>query len=352
MNDGAKKSENEKMNDPGQKNEILRKHPLLDVRDLRTHFFLPEGIIRAVDNVSFQVEEGEIVGLVGESGCGKSVTALSILGLIQSPPGQIVGGKILFQGKDLRKMSPDQLRRIRGDRISMIFQEPMTSLNPVYSIGDQIIEVYTEHLGLSRKEARERAKEMLEKVQIPSPAKRIYEYPHQLSGGMRQRAMIAMALACKPAMILADEPTTALDVTIQAQILELMVELQESMGTSIILITHNLGAVAEYARHVIVMYSGKIMEKAPVIPIFESPLHPYTIGLLNSIPKLGSKAIGGKRRLEEIPGMVPSLNDLPEGCCFHPRCFKGRGICKKEEPELLEIQPGHSVACRAVMEGW
>ena len=352
MNDGVKKSENEKMNDPGQKNKILRKHPLLDVRDLRTHFFLPEGIIRAVDNVSFQVEEGEIVGLVGESGCGKSVTALSILGLIQSPPGQIVGGEILFQGKDLRKMSPDQLRRIRGDRISMIFQEPMTSLNPVYSIGDQIIEVYTEHLGLSRKEARKRAKEMLEKVQIPSPAKRIYEYPHQLSGGMRQRAMIAMALACKPAMILADEPTTALDVTIQAQILELMVELQELMGTSILLITHNLGSVAEYAKRVIVMYSGKIVEEAPVIPIFESPLHPYTIGLLNSIPKLGSKAIGGKRRLEEIPGMVPSLNDLPEGCYFHPRCFKGREICRREEPKLFEIQPGHSVACWAVMEGW
>jgi oligopeptide/dipeptide ABC transporter ATP-binding protein len=340
------------MNDHAKIEADLDPHHLLDVRNLRTHFVLPEGVIKAVDNVSFHVGDGEIVGLVGESGCGKSVTALSILGLIQSPPGQIMSGEILFQGQDLRKMLPDQLRKIRGDRIAMIFQEPMTSLNPVYSIGDQISEVYTEHYGLSRSEAREKAKEMLEKVQIPSPAKRIYEYPHQLSGGMGQRAMIAMALACKPAMILADEPTTALDVTIQAQILELMVELQELMGTSILLITHNLGSVAEYAKRVIVMYSGKIVEEAPVIPVFESPLHPYTIGLLNSIPKLGSKAIGGKRRLEEIPGMVPSLNDLPEGCYFHPRCFKEREICRREEPKLFEIQPGHSVACWAAMEGW
>jgi oligopeptide/dipeptide ABC transporter ATP-binding protein len=263
-----------------------------------------------------------------------------------------VSGEILFQGNDLRKMAPGQLRRIRGNRISMIFQEPMTSLNPVYSIGRQIIEIYTEHYGLSRKEARERAREMLEKVQIPSPAKRIDEYPHQLSGGMRQRAMIAMALACKPAVILADEPTTALDVTIQAQILELMVELQQSTGTSIILITHNLGAVAEYARHVVVMYSGKIVEEAPVVPLFESPLHPYTVGLLNSIPQLGCKSAGGKKRLEEIPGMVPSLDDLPGGCNFHPRCLRGREICRREEPELLEIHPGHQVACWAVREGW
>ncbi len=330
----------------------MKSPALLDVRNLRTHFLLPEGLVKAVDNVSFQVGEAEIMGLVGESGCGKSVTALSILGLIQSPPGRIVSGEILFQGNDLRKMAPDQLRRIRGDRISMIFQEPMTSLNPVYSIGDQIIEVYTEHYGLSRKEARERAREMLEKVQIPSPARRINEYPHQLSGGMRQRAMIAMALACKPAVILADEPTTALDVTIQAQILELMVELQQSTGTSIILITHNLGVVAEYARHVVVMYSGKIVEEAPVVPLFESPLHPYTTGLLNSIPQLGCKSTGGKKRLEEIPGMVPSLDDLPEGCYFHPRCSRGREICRKEEPGLREIQPGHRVACWAVWEGW
>jgi oligopeptide/dipeptide ABC transporter ATP-binding protein len=340
------------MKDSGHKDKHLESPALLEVRNLRTHFFLPEGVVRAVDNVSFQVEEGEIVGLVGESGCGKSVTALSILGLIQTPPGRIVSGEILFQGKDLRKMPPEQLRKIRGDRISMIFQEPMTSLNPVYSIGDQIIEVYTEHFGLSPKEARERTKEMLEKVQIPSPARRIDEYPHQLSGGMRQRAMIAMALACKPAVILADEPTTALDVTIQAQILELMVELQQSTGTSIILITHNLGAVAEYARHVVVMYSGKIVEEAPVVPLFDSPLHPYTVGLLNSIPQLGRKSAGGKKRLEEIPGMVPSLDDLPEGCYFHPRCPREREVCRKEEPELLEIRPGHRVSCWAIREGW
>jgi oligopeptide/dipeptide ABC transporter ATP-binding protein len=340
------------MKDSGQKDKDLESPALLDVRNLRTHFFLPEGVVRAVDNVSFRVEEGEIVGLVGESGCGKSVTALSILGLIQTPPGRIVSGEILFQGKDLRKMPPEQLRKIRGDRISMIFQEPMTSLNPVYSIGDQIIEVYTEHFGLSPKEARERTKEMLEKVQIPSPARRIDEYPHQLSGGMRQRAMIAMALACRPAVILADEPTTALDVTIQAQILELMVELQQSTGTSIILITHNLGAVAEYARHVVVMYSGKIVEEAPVVPLFDSPLHPYTVGLLNTIPQLGCKSGGGKKRLEEIPGMVPTLVDIPEGCAFHPRCSREREVCRKEEPELLEIRPGRRVSCWAVREGW
>jgi oligopeptide/dipeptide ABC transporter ATP-binding protein len=349
MKVGMESPQVEKIMLPG---EAFKNHSPLEVRNLRTHFLLPEGVVKAVDDVSFQVEEAEIMGLVGESGCGKSVTALSILGLIQSPPGQIVSGEILFQGNDLRKMAPDQLRRIRGDRISMIFQEPMTSLNPVYSIGHQIIEVYTEHYGLSRKEARERAREMLEKVQIPSPAKRIDEYPHQLSGGMRQRAMIAMALACKPAVILADEPTTALDVTIQAQILELMVELQQSTGTSIILITHNLGAVAEYARHVVVMYSGKIVEEAPVVPLFDSPLHPYTVGLLNSIPHLGCKSAGGKKRLEEIPGMVPSLDDLPEGCYFHPRCSRGREVCRKEDPGLLEIQPGHRVACWAVQEGW
>jgi oligopeptide/dipeptide ABC transporter ATP-binding protein len=325
--------------------------PLLEVRNLRTYFYLPDGIVKAVDDVSFRVEEGEIVGLVGESGCGKSVTALSILGLIPTPPGRIVSGEILFQGKDLRKIPPDQLRKIRGERISMIFQEPMTSLNPIYSIGDQIIEVYTEHYGLPRREARERAKEMLEKVQIPSPEKRLDEYPHQLSGGMRQRAMIAMALACKPALILADEPTTALDVTIQAQILELMVELQQSTGTSIVLITHNLGVIAEYARHVVVMYSGKIVEKAPVTALFESPLHPYTVGLLNSIPQLGCKSIGRKKRLEEIPGMVPSLDDLPPGCYFHPRCLRRREICAERVPQLREIHPGHEVACWAVQEG-
>ncbi|MFH1933592.1 MAG: ABC transporter ATP-binding protein [Pseudomonadota bacterium] len=325
---------------------------LLDIKNLKTFFFLPEGVVKAADDISFHVESEEIVGLVGESGCGKSVTALSILGLIPFPPGRIVDGELFFQGEDLRKMSPSRLRSIRGNRISMIFQEPMTSLNPVYTIGDQIVEVYTEHHGLAKKDARERAKQMLEKVQIPSPSRRIYEYPHQLSGGMRQRAMIAMALACNPELILADEPTTALDVTVQAQILELMLELQESLGTSIILITHNLGVVAEFARRVIVMYSGKIVEEAHVTTIFETPLHPYTIGLLNSIPKLGQKAAGGKRRLAEIPGTVPSLNDLPEGCHFHPRCSKAREICRKVEPKPFQVQPSHMVACWAIIEDW
>jgi peptide/nickel transport system ATP-binding protein len=325
--------------------------PLLEVRNLKTVFFLPEGISKAVDNVSFHVESGEIVGLVGESGCGKSVTALSILGLIPWPPGRIVSGEIFFEAKDLRKMSASELRSIRGNRISMIFQEPMTSLNPVYTIGDQIMEVYTEHGGFSRKEASEKTEEMLKKVQIPSPSKRIHEYPHQLSGGMRQRAMIAMALACNPQLILADEPTTALDVTIQAQILELIVELQQSLGTSIVLITHNLGIVAEFSRRVIVMYSGKIVEEAPVIPIFDAPLHPYTIGLLNSIPQPGQK-IHGKYRLAEIPGMVPSLNNLPEGCYFHPRCGHAKEICLKEEPILSEAEAGHKVACWRIGGGW
>ncbi len=318
---------------------------LLVIRNLKTSFFLPEGVVKAVDDVSFHAGDREIVGLVGESGCGKSVTALSILGLIRWPPGRIVSGEILFEGKDLMKMSPSELRKIRGNRISMIFQEPMTSLNPIYTIGRQIMEVYREHKGLSKNEARERTEEMLDRVQIPSPSKRVHEYPHQLSGGMRQRAMIAMALACNPRLILADEPTTALDVTIQAQILELMEELQQSLGTSVILITHNLGVVAEFARRVIVMYSGKIVEEGPVEPIFEAPLHPYTIGLLHSIPKLGQKATTGKQRLAEIPGIVPSLNDLPEGCSFHPRCSRAKEVCRKENPSLVERAPGHRVAC-------
>ncbi len=318
---------------------------LLDVRHLTTSFFLPEGVVKAVDDVSLQVDDGEIVGLVGESGCGKSVTALSILGLVRWPPGRILGGEIFYQGQDLRRLSSSELRRIRGNRISMIFQEPMTSLNPIYTIGRQIMEVYQEHNGLSKQEARERAVEMLEKVQIPAPSKRIREYPHQLSGGMRQRAMIAMALACNPRLILADEPTTALDVTIQAQILELMEELQRSLGTSVVLITHNLGVVAEFARRVIVMYSGKIVEEGPVEPIFETPMHPYTAGLLRSIPKPGQKAAVGKERLAEIPGMVPRLNDLPEGCSFHPRCSKAKEVCRKETPLLVERSPGHRVAC-------
>ena len=325
---------------------------LLDIKNLVTYFFIPEGTVKAVDDMSFHVNEAEIVGLVGESGCGKSVTALSILGLIPWPPGRIVEGRIIFQGEDLIKIAPQKLRDIRGNRISMIFQEPMTSLNPVYTLGRQIAEVYTEHQASPKKEALERAKDMLDKLGIPSPSKRIHEYPHNLSGGMRQRVIIAMALACNPKLILADEPTTALDVTIQAQILELMAELQQAVSTSILLITHNLSIVAEYAQRVIVMYSGKIVEEAPVVPMFEEPLHPYTIGLLGSIPKLGAKATGGKQRLSEIPGMVPSLNDLPQGCYFHPRCARAGAICQSEGPELIEIDPGRRIACWAVADGW
>ena len=325
---------------------------LLSIKNLRTYFYLPEGTVRAVDDVSFHVCRAEIVGLVGESGCGKSVTALSILGLIPWPPGRIVDGRIMFQGIDLTRLPPQRLRDIRGNKISMIFQEPMTSLNPVYTLGRQIAEVYMEHQAVPKKEALERAQDMLDKLRIPAPGKRIYEYPHNLSGGMRQRVMIAMALACNPQLILADEPTTALDVTIQAQILELTVELQRSLSTSILLITHNLGIVAEYAQRVLVMYAGKIVEEAPVIPLFEEPLHPYTVGLLHSIPKLGSKAAAGKQRLSEIPGMVPSLNDLPPGCYFHPRCTRASSVCRTNEPELVEISPGRRVACWAVADGW
>jgi oligopeptide/dipeptide ABC transporter ATP-binding protein len=325
---------------------------LLSAENVSTYFFTEEGVAKAVQDVSFSIKKGKTFALVGESGCGKSVTALSIMRLVPAPQGKIVGGDIFFEGQSLLSLSEKKMRQVRGNKIAMIFQEPMTSLNPVYTLGRQIAEVYTEHEGLSNKEAMARAEEMLDKLQIPLPSKRIHEYPHNLSGGMRQRVMIAMALACSPELILADEPTTALDVTIQAQILERMMELQESLQTSVILITHNLGIVAEFARRVIVMYAGKIVEEAPVIPLFEEPLHPYTRGLLHSIPKLGRKALEGKQRLAEIPGMVPSLNNLPEGCHFHPRCSQAREICRKEEPGLLPIQVGHRVACWAVTEGW
>ncbi len=325
---------------------------LLEVKNLQTSFYTPEGTVKAVDDISFHVNQAETVGLVGESGCGKSATALSILRLIPWPPGRIVGGRILLEGEDLLQLPSSRLRDIRGNKISMIFQEPMSSLNPVYTLGRQIAEVYTEHHGISKKQALEKAKEMLHKLGIPAPAKRIHEYPHNLSGGMRQRVMIAMALACNPKLILADEPTTALDVTVQAQILELMAELQDSMSTSIILITHNLCVVAEYTRRIIIMYSGKIVEEAPVVPIFEQPLHPYTVGLLGSIPRLGTKSTGSKQRLAEIPGVVPSLYDLPQGCNFHPRCSKAREICRNAVPAPVEVEPKHRVACWAVTEGW
>lgn len=317
----------------------------LEIRNLRTSFFTEEGEIKAVNDVSFTVPKGKTIGIVGESGCGKSVTALSIMRLVSEPPGRIKGGEILFHGKDLLQLPIAQMRHIRGNKISMIFQEPMTSLNPVFTIGNQIGEAVALHQkNLSRKEVRNRTIEMLRHVGIPSPELRVGDYPHQLSGGMRQRVMIGMALSCEPEVLIADEPTTALDVTIQAQILDLLRGLQKEFGMSIIMITHDFGIVAEMADEVIVMYAGKIVEKAGVMEIFSRPLHPYTIGLLKSIPSL--QMAGGKiERLETIPGMVPDLLALPKGCPFEDRCFLRVPHCKLEEPELREILPGHWVSC-------
>ncbi len=318
---------------------------ILELRDLHTHFHTPDGVVKAVDGVTYSLSEGETLGVVGESGCGKSVTALSILRLIPEPPGRINGG-IIFEGQDLLKMKQKDLRKIRGNAISMIFQEPMTSLNPVFTIGFQIAEAVMLHQGMNKKDALDKSAEMLDLVGIPLPRQRIREYPHQLSGGMRQRVMIAMALSCNPRILLADEPTTALDVTIQAQILELMLKLKEDLGTAIILITHDLGLVAETCQRVVVMYAGKVVEEAPVEEIFANPLHPYTVGLLNSIPRLKTKADGlAKVRLQEIPGIVPSLHRLPTGCSFNPRCSEVQARCREEEPQLREITPGHKVRC-------
>jgi oligopeptide/dipeptide ABC transporter ATP-binding protein len=319
---------------------------ILELRTLKTHFYTPAGVVKAVDGVSYTLNAGETLGIVGESGCGKSVTALSILGLIPQPPGQISGNGIYFAGQDLTKLKSHELRKIRGNQISMIFQEPMTSLNPVLTIGFQIAEAITRHQGLSRKAALEKATEMLELVGIPLPRQRVKSYPHQLSGGMRQRAMIAMALSCHPKILLADEPTTALDVTIQAQILDLMLQLKDETGTAIILITHDLGLVAETCDRVIVMYAGKVVEEASIDDIFDHPLHPYTVGLLRSIPKLRTSTRQGKRtRLQEIPGMVPSLHRLPHGCSFNPRCPEALATCAGQAPQLREVEPGHFVSC-------
>ncbi len=321
--------------------------PLLDIRALETHFFTDDGLARAVDGVSYSLAKGETVGVVGESGCGKSVTALSVLRLIPNPPGRIVSGEIMFEGTNLLNLSPAEMRRIRGNDISMIFQEPMTSLNPVFTIGNQIAEAVRLHQGLSNKEAINKAVEMLTLVGIPEPARRVHEYPHQLSGGMRQRAMIAMALSCNPKVLVADEPTTALDVTIEAQILDLMRNLQSELGTAIIMITHDLGVVAEMARKVVVMYAGKIVEQAPVEQIFGDPNHPYTQGLLNSLPSadLGKASSGDKRRLQEIPGIVPSLLNLPPGCKFASRCPKAMAVCEEKEPPLEQVSTDHLSAC-------
>jgi oligopeptide/dipeptide ABC transporter ATP-binding protein len=318
---------------------------ILEIKDLRTYFFTYEGVAKAVDGVSYQLEKGEPLGVVGESGCGKSVTALSILRLIPMPPGKVVGGEILFKGRNLLQLTEDEMRKIRGNRISMIFQEPMTSLNPVFTVGNQIQETLKLHQGLSKKEALEKSIEMLRLVNIASPERCVERYPHELSGGMRQRVMIAMALACNPELLIADEPTTALDVTIQAQILDLMNKLKEELGMAIILITHNLGVIAETVKRVIVMYAGKIVEEAETKTLFGNPQHPYTMGLLKSIPILGDKIRRGKVRLNEIPGVVPSLYELPPGCKFSTRCPSVMDICKEEEPELKEIETGHFSSC-------
>ena len=318
---------------------------LLDIRGLRTHFFTDDGLARAVDGVSYSLEKGETVGVVGESGCGKSVTALSVLRLIPDPPGKIVDGEIIFEGTNLLQLSSAEMRRIRGNDISMIFQEPMTSLNPVFTIGNQITEAVRLHQGLNKRDALAKAVEALKLVGIPVPERRVHEYPHQLSGGMRQRAMIAMALSCNPKVLIADEPTTALDVTIEAQILDLMRTLQDELGTAIIMITHDLGVIADIARKVVVMYAGKVVEQAPVEQIFASPNHPYTQGLLRSLPRVDKDASGAKQRLQEIPGIVPSLLNLPTGCKFASRCPSVMPQCKEQEPPLEQVAPNHYSAC-------
>ena len=318
---------------------------LLDVQGLKTYFFTRDGVVRAVDGLSFSVARGETLAIVGESGCGKSVTSLSILRLIASPPGRTVEGSVVFEGRDLLELSEPEMRKVRGDAISMIFQEPMTSLNPVLTIGRQIAEVLTLHRGLAREDAMRRAIEMLKLVRIPEPEQRVTEYPHQLSGGMRQRVMIAMALACEPRLLIADEPTTALDVTIQAQILDLMRELKERTGAAIVLITHDLGVVAEMAQRVVVMYAGRKVEEGPVEALFAHPRHPYTRGLLDSIPKLGAASLGVRTRLTEIAGTVPSLSEAIPGCAFAPRCAYATARCQTEYPPLEEKAPGHSAAC-------
>ena len=318
---------------------------LLDVKGLKTYFFTRDGVVRAVDGLSFSVARGETLAIVGESGCGKSVTSLSILRLIASPPGRTVEGSVLFEGRDLLELAEPEMRKVRGDAISMIFQEPMTSLNPVLTIGRQIAEVLILHRGLSREDAMLRSIEMLRLVRIPEPERRVTEYPHQLSGGMRQRVMIAMALACEPRLLIADEPTTALDVTIQAQILDLMRELKQRTGAAIVLITHDLGVVAEMAQRVVVMYAGRKVEEAPVEALFANPRHPYTRGLLDSIPKLGAASSGGGTRLTEIAGTVPSLSEAIVGCAFAPRCAFATVRCQNEYPPLEEKAPGHYAAC-------
>ena len=325
------------------------RQPLLSLNDLKTWFRVEGGIAKAVDGVTYHVHGGDTLSVVGESGCGKSVTALSIMGLLPCPPSMKAGGEVLFEGRDLRQATEAQLRAIRGNDIAMIFQEPMTSLNPVYRCGEQIAEALRLHKGMTRKEAHEYAVHMLDKVGIPNPSKRVDEYPHQMSGGMRQRVMIAMALSCDPKLLIADEPTTALDVTIQAQILELMAQLKEDFGTAILFITHDLGVVAEISDMVAVMYAGKVVEYSDVFTLFERPSHPYTNGLLRSLPSIEGRSTDV---LDTIPGVVPSPLEWPSGCRFRNRCPVARERCGLEEPLLRNVGDGHTVACHAVEEGW
>ncbi|MGH7333424.1 MAG: ABC transporter ATP-binding protein [Candidatus Rokuibacteriota bacterium] len=318
---------------------------LLEVKGLKTHFFTDEGVVRAVDGVDFHIDKGETLGIVGESGCGKSVTALSIMRLIPQPPGRIVEGHILYNGRNLLDLSPAQIRKIRGKEISMIFQEPMTSLNPVFTCGEQIAEAIRLHEGLGRRDAMDKTVEMLRLVHIPNAERRVKEYPHQLSGGMRQRIMIAMALSCNPKLLIADEPTTALDVTIQAQILELLNELKAKLNMAVMLITHDMGVIAETAQRVVVMYAAKVAEEAPVGELFKEPLHPYTQGLLRSIPRIDLAATQ-RMRLQTIPGVVPTLRgEEKPGCGFAPRCSFAKPTHFENTPPLKEVRPGHKVAC-------
>jgi oligopeptide/dipeptide ABC transporter ATP-binding protein len=317
--------------------------PLISVNHLRTYFHTEIGVAKAVDGVSFSINQGETLGIVGESGCGKSVTALSIMRLVPSPPGRIESGEVVFEGTNILNLSKAEMRKIRGNKIAMIFQEPMTSLNPIFRIGEQITEAIRLHQGLSKKEAFHKSIEMLQLVGIPSPRRRVYNYPHQMSGGMRQRVMIGMAMSCRPKLMIADEPTTALDVTIQAQILNLMQKLKEETAMSIILITHNMGVIAETVQNVIVMYAGKIVEQATVRDLFKNACHPYTEGLLRSIPR--PDQIQRRSRLRIIPGIVPNLLNLPEGCKFNDRCEKSLPKCLKEDPPLFQVSPQHTCRC-------
>jgi oligopeptide/dipeptide ABC transporter ATP-binding protein len=315
---------------------------LLEVKHLKTYFFLDEGVSQAVDGMDFRIHKGKTLGMIGESGCGKSVSALSILQLIPMPPGKIISGEILFEGQDLLQKNKDEIKKIRGNDISMIFQEPMTSLNPVFTIGDQIMEPILLHQGVGKARARQMAIEMLDLVGISSPAKRVDEYPHQLSGGMRQRAMIAMALSCRPKLLIADEPTTALDVTIQAQILALIKRIRKEIGMAVLMITHDLGVIAETADDVVVAYAGKAVEYADVFTIFKSPAHPYTQALYNSIPRLTDTK---KRRLEVVSGMVPNPLEFPPGCRFNPRCKYAKDFCRTDDPQLISISENQRVRC-------